>query len=114
MARFRSLLPALAAALVGAAMFGAPTRADAAFSVRYSVNGGAFTQVDDLTTGVGDLDTATGAIRFSINSLVVRATASGNSSQSLLDLNLNGLVLANTGLVIEASVTGLNTINAPV
>ncbi|MBY0457121.1 MAG: hypothetical protein K2V38_07280, partial [Gemmataceae bacterium] len=40
--------------------------------------------------------------------------ASGNSSQSLLDLTLTGLVLANTGLVIEASVTGLNTINAPV
>lgn len=56
----------VAAALAVVAMFGTTTSADAAFKVRYSINGGAFVTVQD-GQAVADVNPDTGGIAIMVN-----------------------------------------------
>jgi len=119
MLRIRNFLPLAAAALVGAAVLGAPTRADAAFSIRYAVDGGGFTTVAD--GGVGDTD---GLVNGSITTTVpgvggiptAVVTASGSTFLSplltLMDVQFNGVVGAHD-IVVQGSLTDIATAPAP-
>src|SRR5205814_1463186 len=106
--RFRNFLPLVAAALIGTAC-----PAEGSFALRYSTDGGAtFTTVTD--NGAGDTDTTTpDTIGVSIGAISIKASSSNFISPDLttLDLALSGAAAKQTtyNLVIQASVTGINT-----
>jgi hypothetical protein len=106
MIRFRNFLP-LAALLVGAVVLGAPTRAHADFALEYSVNGGAFTVVNN----------GTGFDSVTVDGLTIQATGSASVSTglSLIDLSVSGNYTGNAtlNLVVEASLTGITTAPPP-
>lgn len=111
----RKFFLAVAVAIVGTLFSG--SAANAGFSLRYSVNGGAFVQVDD--EGAGDNDSGIlGSISvstfFSI-SVKSSATSFTNAQETFLDLSVSGTnnsgVPATTlnSLVVEATITGALT-----
>jgi hypothetical protein len=106
MIRFRNFLP-LAALLVGAGVLGAPTQAHADFALEYSVNGGAFTVVNNGTDFVS----------VTVDGLTIQATGSATVSPgfSTLDLGVSGSYTGSTALtlVVKASITGVTTAPAP-
>jgi len=100
MLRFRKLL-CVAALLVGAVALGMPSSVDAAFKLRYSVDGGAFTTIDN----------GTNFITTTIDGLTVSATASGstNASTTLMDTSVTGALDAAHTIVVETTFTNLLT-----
>jgi len=122
MGRFRNFLPLAAGLLVAATMLGAPSQAQATFQVRYSINGGAFTTVQDQV-GVllvsGDQDLATvGAIQtLNIAGLSVKASSTSfiSTGLSTLDLQVGGVLtdLTITDILVQATITDVNTAPAP-
>jgi hypothetical protein len=81
MIRLRNFLP-IVALLAGATIFGAPTRAHAAFMLEYSVNGGAFVVVTQTPT----------FISTQVDGLTIQATASNSESVPIttIDLGVSG------------------------
>ncbi|AMV24255.1 hypothetical protein VT84_07655 [Gemmata sp. SH-PL17] len=101
MSRFRNVLRVLAAVLVGTAIFGAPTQAQAAFAIQYSIDGGTFITIND-----GD----------SVAGLKITASSYTDPTVSLLDLHVTGTFIPSSEthtIVIQATVTDLTTAPAP-
>jgi len=101
MFRFRKLV-ALTVVAVVVAVFGAPAQVHAAFKLRYSVDGGAFTTIDG---------SATNSVTTSVDGLIVTASANGSTSPSLtlMDTSVNGNLSAAHKIVVETTFTGLKT-----
>lgn len=120
MTRFKSSFPLMAVAAVAVAMFGAPNRADAAFKIRVSEDGGGtWTEVTD--GGGGDLASATaGAITvfystakvmFSVNVAQSKPLFGNTSGYSAMDLSITGTFGTGGEVIVDITDTDWNAPN---
>jgi hypothetical protein len=82
------------------------SNAEAAFQLRYSINGGAFVPVTGSAT----------FIQTQVGGLNIGATATNDTSSNIthIDLAVDGTVSAGlTSLIVQASLTDINTAPAP-
>jgi hypothetical protein len=107
MNRFRNLTPLVVAALVGAAILGAPSRADAGFTLTLSDGTTTKTVTDG---GAGDLDTTSGQIIFSgsIGSFNIDLSVGTSNSESgaiPAQLTINNTTISSLGFTGTKQLT---------
>lgn len=100
---FRNMLSKLTVAvLAGIGMFALATEARADFALRYSVNGGGFTTVNN----------GTNFINVTIGSLTIGATGSATGPTpglTTMDLGVSGQHTGALTLLVQISLNGINT-----
>jgi len=116
MLRIRNFMR-LAAVLVGIAMLGAPTQAQAAFQLRYSLDGGAnFSSPASDGLG-GDLDgPGNGSILIFAGNVTITAHATVTTLStplSIFDLAVSGSLAAGVNLVVQMSLDNIPTAPPP-
>jgi len=115
MIRFRNFMPLAAAALVGAAILGAPTRAQAGFSMTIAETGGPSVSytINDNNTPVGtglDVDPTTGNIIFSgvvgdFNIQISVGTSNAPGTPEIAELTINNTSISSLGFTGTRTVT---------
>jgi hypothetical protein len=120
MIRFRTLLAIVAVALVGAGILGSPSRANAAFAVRYSTDGVNWTTVNDdvgpaTQPPFGDFNPLAGHITALFNGATITASSVAATATSFasIDLAVSGQPTGPLEFFIQAGFTGINTAPAP-
>lgn len=113
MIRFRNFMPLMVAALVGAATLGAPTRAQAGFSMTISESGGPSVTINDNDLPLGtasDSASQLGRIIFNgsvgdFDFQVSVGTSNAPGTANLAQLTINNLSISTLGFAGDKTVT---------
>jgi hypothetical protein len=108
MIRIRNYLPFVVAALVGAAILGAPTQAQAGFSMTLSDSDGNFVTVND--NSLADSDSRSGVIGFfgalgSFNIQLSVGTSNAPGTEHLAQLTINNTSISSAGFNGDKTIT---------